>query len=278
MADEFTKWFPSKVSRPEDPRIRIICFHHSGGEEKIWTNLGNPRRPYPNPLVEWAKENDAEVLACQLPGRSTRFKEPPVGSPQEAAEKIVTLLAPKLSDTGVPFFLVSHSMGCNLLFETLQAIKKKGLPMPTRVFMSGMVAPDTPEDKKPWKKSRDLTEEEFKQECIGWDINKEVFEGDTWAAYHLMLRADFLLFDEYEATPVEEGEKFDCPADLWFLKDDKRVTKELMEGWKKFFKEAELKPAEGGHAFLYDEKARVAYMNDLSAAFDRFLLELEYGA
>jgi succinylglutamate desuccinylase len=36
---------------------------------QIFTNKGNPRRPYPNPMLDWAKENEAEVLACQLPGK-----------------------------------------------------------------------------------------------------------------------------------------------------------------------------------------------------------------
>ena len=40
--------------------------------------------------------------------------------------------------------------------------------------------------------------DELQEECRGWDVNEIVFSRAMWSVYHLLMRADFTLFDEYD--------------------------------------------------------------------------------
>ena len=61
-----------------------------------------------------------------------------------------------------------------------------------------MPSPDIPLEDRPWRQQRGLNEEEFKDECRGWDISEVVFSPAMWPTYQPLLRADFTIFDEYE--------------------------------------------------------------------------------
>lgn len=104
------------------------------------------------------------MLAVQLPGRGTRLREAPVENLHTLAATLLPLLASRLSD-GVPYAVVSHSMGAWAAYELLEAAKKRGLPMPVRMVVGAMPAPDIPMLHRPWRQQRRLGEEEFK---VSW--------------------------------------------------------------------------------------------------------------
>jgi medium-chain acyl-[acyl-carrier-protein] hydrolase len=94
--------------------------------------------------------------------------------------------------------LVAHSVGTWIAFEFLQACRNAGVPLPILAFLSAMPSPDIPFEQRPWRQQRLLNEEEFKEECRGWDISELVFTPAMWPTYQPLLRADFTIFDEYE--------------------------------------------------------------------------------
>lgn len=50
-------------------------------------------------MQEWCRDNQAECLAVQLPGRGMRGKEPFLPSLQEAARQLLPVVASRLQDT-----------------------------------------------------------------------------------------------------------------------------------------------------------------------------------
>ncbi len=57
--------------------------------------------------------------------------------------------------------VIAHSVGTWNAFEFLHLARQTGLPMPRRVFLSAMAAPDIPEAQRPWQRQSELSETEF---------------------------------------------------------------------------------------------------------------------
>lgn len=114
------EWIITPVSRPE-AKYRLFCFHDAGGN--------------PNLYKDWSQKIDAsiEVNLVQLPGRGTRLDEKPFTSIDSLLQELVPVIN-KYADK--PFFFFGHSMGGIVLFELTQALRRKGLPLPQRLFIS----------------------------------------------------------------------------------------------------------------------------------------------
>ena len=96
--------------------------------------------------------------------------------------------------------------------------------------MSAFPSPDWPEDERPWRPNRDLSEEAFKSEAREWDVNEIVFDR-LWGAYHAILRADFELFDRYAYRREREGgdeTPFEFPITAFRGVRDRKVTAEMV--------------------------------------------------
>ncbi|WP_242580806.1 thioesterase domain-containing protein [Streptomyces sp. MST-110588] len=81
---------------------------------------------------------DVEVCSIQLPGRENRMREPHYGSYQRLAQDLVEPLLPYLDR---PFAFFGHCAGSLPAFETARLLVRRGLPVPTRLFVSAQVAP-----------------------------------------------------------------------------------------------------------------------------------------
>ena len=64
--------------------------------------------------------------------------------------------------------VVAHSVGTWCAYEFLMLAREAGLPMPKHIFLSAMAAPDIPEDRRPWRRNRDLDEDSFKVRGTFW--------------------------------------------------------------------------------------------------------------
>jgi surfactin synthase thioesterase subunit len=70
----------------------------------------------------------------------------------------------------------------------------------------------------------------LQEECRGWDINEVVFDpSGLWGMYQPMLRADFRLFDEYEAVAAVSQPAFRFPLTTFWGDRDRRVTEQLVQ-------------------------------------------------
>ncbi|PRW20885.1 Monothiol glutaredoxin- chloroplastic [Chlorella sorokiniana] len=272
-AETFRKWFPGlALSRTacDNPRLRVLCFPNAGNAEDMYTSEGTGVRRAPSPLLDWCRANVAECLAVQPPGRNTRSREPPFTACRDLAAALLPVVASRLLDA--PYVVVAHSVGTWVAYELLRAVQAAGLPMPTKVFLSAMASPDIPWDQRPWRQQRGLDEEQFKEECRGWDVNELVFSAALWGTYQPLMRADFTLFDEYEHTHGGQP-PFAFPLITFWGSRDRRIKQHLVQGWSRFTTGAfELHEMEGHHLWPLDKASKAVWLGQIAAQLEQLAL------
>jgi medium-chain acyl-[acyl-carrier-protein] hydrolase len=267
--DTFKKWFPglalSRTAVPA-PKLRLVCFANAGNAEDMYTSEGTGIRKSVSPLLEWCRENQVECLAPQYPGRALRLQEPRITKATDMAAALLPIVASKLYDT--PWVLIAHSVGTWIGFEFLHACRKAGIPPPKAVFLSAMPCPTTPFSDRPWRQQRSLNEDEFKEECRGWDIAEIVFSNAMWPMYHPLLRADFTIFDEYEYTHKDKNTHNEdsvriitCPLYTFWGTSDRRVKEHHVKAWKEMCSGSfQCEKVDGNHLWPADKVAKAHWL------------------
>lgn len=116
-------WF--LVPPPADAASLLFAFPYSGCGASMF-------RGWPQRI------GDHAVVPIQLPGRENRLREGHFGTYEQLAEAAAAGLAPHLDR---PYAVFGHCGGALPAFETVLRIAQRGLPLPSRVFMSSQVAP-----------------------------------------------------------------------------------------------------------------------------------------
>jgi medium-chain acyl-[acyl-carrier-protein] hydrolase len=113
---------------PADPPTgpTLLVFPHAGGGAyRSWAPLLAPQ---------------IAVQAIRLPGREERFGEPPSNSIAELLEACRSQW--EVVKDGRPYAIFGHSLGALMAFELARTLRREQLPAPTRLIVSGRVAPD----------------------------------------------------------------------------------------------------------------------------------------
>ena len=179
------------------------------------------------------------------------------------------MIASRLVDA--PYVIVGHSVGSWLAFEFVRRARRAGFPPPVRAFVSAFPSPDWPEDERPWRPNRDLSEEAFKSEAREWDVNEIVFDR-LWGAYHAILRADFELFDRYAYRREREGgdeTPFEFPITAFRGVRDRKVTAEMVRAWSRWTREFECVDVDGGHLFPLEPDAKNEWLRVVVRRIER---------
>src|SRR5687767_3532603 len=90
-----SRWIVRPRPNPQ-AALRLVCFPYAGGGSTVF-------RPWPSALPP-----DVELLAVELPGRDTRFKEKPFRQLEPLVNALCEEVAPQLR---APFAIYGHSMG-----------------------------------------------------------------------------------------------------------------------------------------------------------------------
>ncbi|MFE5680339.1 alpha/beta fold hydrolase [Streptomyces erythrochromogenes] len=121
---------PSRWLRTYHPRAaaaaRLVCFPHAGGAANAFVALSA------------ALPEDVELLAVQYPGRQDRRGEPCAQDLSELAAGVAGALA--AASDGRPLFLLGHSMGALVAFETARLLEEHG-GAAARLFVSAARPP-----------------------------------------------------------------------------------------------------------------------------------------
>ena len=112
-----------------EPRLRIFCVPYAGAGASAFRAWAG------------ALPADLELISLQPPGRDRRISEPLSTSLSETVAGLVSDIVDLLD---VPFAFFGHSMGALMAFEAARELRRRALPGPVHVIVSGIRAPRTP--------------------------------------------------------------------------------------------------------------------------------------
>ena len=147
--------FPYLKKQPNHKAI--LAFHFAGGTAQCY-----------KPFQELTK---ATVYAVQLPGREKRGKEPFLVSCQKAAAAVYDALVVQTNEwESQDWDIITHSVGSWIGYEFVGLLQKNQKKLPNIMIISCFPSPLIDMEKRPWRKSSEITEEEFqakKKQILG---------------------------------------------------------------------------------------------------------------
>jgi surfactin synthase thioesterase subunit len=201
------RWFLREPSA--DAGARLFCLPYSGCGASMY-------RGWPHTV------SDVEICPVQLPGRENRMREDPFTSFDSLAAMLCEALVPYLDR---PFGLFGHCSSALVAYETARALKQRGYPAPTRLFLSSQVAPH----KGPHGRFLEMSDEELRQEVC--TLITEL--GGTPRPDIVDLSLEVLLGDveAHKAYGVRGPEPLPCPATVLGWDEDAEVPHGLLHDW-----------------------------------------------
>jgi medium-chain acyl-[acyl-carrier-protein] hydrolase len=205
-------WFiPFKQEK--NAYLRLFCFHYSGGSASAFR--------------QWSTDviGDVELIAIQLPGREERFNEPLLNNISQIVNNLCWHFNNYLDK---PFIFFGHSTGALIAFEFVRALRRKGMPKPEHLVISGTKAPQVPLKKQP---IHDLPNLKFIEELKKYNgIADYIIENEELMSIFMpTIRADFCISETYKYTSEEP---LTCPMTvLGGLSDDTVDLDDLIQ-WK----------------------------------------------
>jgi len=108
-------------------RCRLFCFPHAGGNGSAFH--------------AWAAHPALAAVTLQpvdYPGRQARFGEPALARMEDLVALLLAELGPRFEP---PFAFFGHSMGALVAFELTRTLRRRGLPAPRQLIVSGASTP-----------------------------------------------------------------------------------------------------------------------------------------
>lgn len=220
-------------------RIRLFCFHHSGGGASAY---------YP-----WVAQLSPhiEMIAIQLPGRETRFAETPNNNLKDIVAELsenFTLYKDK------PFFVFGHSLGALISFEFVKSIQQLYSVFPRHLIISGTKAPHLPFRMKHLNRLDDKTLKEELKVYNG--IDEYILNNNEFLDLFLpIIRSDFSIYENYNFLASKP-----FPYDILALSgiEDQTVTLEEILAWGQYTKgKFEHISFPGKHFFIKDHQKKI---------------------
>jgi len=256
-------WFFIPQPKPQ-AKLKLICFAYAGGNANIF-------RDWPSYLSE-----HIEVIAIQLPGRASRFKEPLLDSMESilgALEQVLFPFLEKLNEQGFAFAFFGHSMGASIAFElTRRLVDSKNIPkhikqndyiqniLPHCLIVSGS-SPGTTDrdmtDDSEQGRIYDLPQAEFfeRLEKLNGTPSELLQHNDLMVLMEPILRSDFKVIEtwQYQARPA-----LPLPIHVYYGLDDMHVTQSSIQDWaKETTHHCEFFPFPGDHFYLQKDPEKL---------------------
>lgn len=244
-------WFV-RFRPPPAPRLRLFVLSHAGGgaaQFRPWAEVLAPR---------------VELCAVLLPGRETRLREPPLTGHKEVVRQLAAEVQPLLDR---PFAVMGHSMGAMLAFELARELRRRGAPMPRKLYLSGRrspAIPPAPEDPV-LHRLPDPELLEAVRHRYGGIPQAILNEPELLQLILPALRADFTILESYTFEPEPPLE---CPFLVLGGREDTRVPVAHLEAWRELTRGGfELRLFPGGHFYLHDKGS--TFLAELAADLAR---------
>jgi medium-chain acyl-[acyl-carrier-protein] hydrolase len=194
-------------------QIRLLCLPYAGGNVSLFRS--------------WSQQLPGEIQVCavQLPGRQTRFQEPPITRMDALIDRLMEVVRP-LSD--LPLAIFGQCAGALVGFELARRLRQEQPPRPlAHLFAASCPAPDRCAQGPLLHR---LPEEEFFTALEGMGgIPSDVMAMPELRAFVApALRADFELYETYRHAVQEP---LDCPVTVFCGAHDELVAEEAMRSW-----------------------------------------------
>jgi medium-chain acyl-[acyl-carrier-protein] hydrolase len=232
------RWFFRRVPRA-NPALRLFCVPFAGGGASAFNT-------WPSALPE-----NVEVLAVQLPGRESRYREAPLTDLLEAARRIAGALEPYLDRS---YALFGYSMGALVAFEVVRELRRRGAPPPAQLFVGAMRAPDVASTLPPMAELPDAdllrqVRAYYEPPAVAWE------NLDLLQLILPPLRADMALCERYV---FRAEEPLDCAVQAFAGLRDRSGPLSAVQAWRSHTRgEFALEVFDGGHFFLNASLPRV---------------------
>lgn len=217
-----------------DP-LRLFCLPYAGGSARVF--------------ADWAAALPAsvEVVPLELPGRGTRFREPPLADLDLVVADVMDRI---VGHTGAEFALFGYSYGALLGFEVALRLEQLGI-RPHRLFAAAARAPVCPPHEPP---ASELPDAEFVERLRGMAGTPQALldNDDLMTLMVPVLRADFTVADRYLHRA---GDMLSCPITAFGGTDDTTVPWPSVQRWEQCtVADACVRQIPGNHFFIHSER------------------------
>ncbi|NBE96552.1 hypothetical protein FE391_00120 [Nonomuraea sp. KC401] len=240
-----------RVSGPERPLTRLVCFPYAGGGVNAYAPWGE------------LLPSHVELVCAQPPGRGPRLAERPL----EWVAELVAGLGPRLAADPHPrTFLFGHSLGAIVAFELARWLRRNGHPEPAGLLVSGSAAPQTPISARVHLLPDDALLAHVG--TLGGTDRRLVDDERLRPVLLPALRADFTMHETYRYTT---DEPLECPVTAFAGSHDDDAPIEDVLGWREqTASRFRLEVLDGGHFFVASARERL-----LSLVGDALAVETE---
>jgi medium-chain acyl-[acyl-carrier-protein] hydrolase len=234
-------WFVAPRPHPS-PKARLLCFPFAGGAAGVF-------RPWAARLP-----SEVELWAAELPGRASRFTEPPIADLGALLDELEQAV---VSAFDRPFAFFGHSMGAMIAFELTRRLRARGNPLPSRLFVSAHRAPHLPERNR---RFHDLSDAELMAEMrrMGGTPPEALDDAELLGLMLPVLRADCRAIETWKHCAAEP---LTLPVVAFGGVDDPDVTASELHAWADHttgpFAAHQLP---GGHFFLHDAASDLLHL------------------
>ena len=190
---------------------------------------------------------DVELYLIQPPGREERFREPRFTRVAPLVEALAPVVTPHLDK---PYAVFGYSMGGLLGFELIRALRRRGAPMPQRLFVAARPAPHLYETRPPlYTMPDDQLFDELDRRYGG--IPSEALKNpEIRSVFVPLLRADIEMIETYR---YEDEAPLDCPITVYGGIGD-RITPDELSGWSQHTRWPQPPQMfDGGHFFIQSD-------------------------
>jgi medium-chain acyl-[acyl-carrier-protein] hydrolase len=233
------RWFKRFGRRDGPAEIRLLCFHHAGGNAGMY-------RQWPRLLPP-----AIELVAVQLPGRADRFGEPPFDRMRPLVDALIEALKPLLDR---PFACYGASMGSRVAWALAHALRERSMPMPIQLSVACDTAPSLDDGTWPWEGRADGLEGYMRE--MGGTPPAVLAEPELLEALLPTLRADLHVLSTHKFRPAVP---LDVPIRAFAGTGDTAAPPHRMSAWRaETTARFDLDVLDTGHFFDAEAERRVA--------------------
>ncbi|WP_329886816.1 thioesterase II family protein [Pseudoramibacter faecis] len=230
------------LDRIKGDRPVIFCFHHAGGNARMFDH--------------WINSKMVDAVPVELPGRGIRLKEQLSSDIKSICRETAACISHEIGqgEKFVEFSLFGHSLGAIVAFGVACILRKKYNLHPCCLQISGRHAPQD-EDPSPYRTSMGIVPliEEIKG--LG-HTPSELLENQEFLDFIMpTIFSDYALSESF----VYENQMLDIPIYAYSGSKDRDADVEVMQRWEEVTsKKFRIRQFDGDHFYLFDQKNNVA--------------------